>query len=495
MGAMSFILLEGLTDDLLQELERASVAAGPDNLSWPPHVSVEPGALTVRREVDESGSLVVPWSISGAGLLMGSTGTLIERSSPYRLVTELARGKVNQLRGQAADWVTGGLQVPADMADEIRTAGIRFGQAVTETPADQDTRAQAVLEQSYRISRRLVELYIEQMFQARHLRQPRLDTQLGCRLNAEAFPKKHGPVIEQTFNSLSLSFAWKEIEPAEASYRWEPFDALLHWAEDRYLTMSAGPLIDFTSSRLPDWLWLWQRDLSSIASFMCDYVETAVRRYQGRIRTWQLTASSNSGNVLGLGEDELLWLTARLIEAARQVDPKLELAVGISQPWGEYMVLEDRTHPPFIFADTLIRAGLNLAALDIELVMGVWPRGSYCRDLLEISRLLDLYSLLGVPLRVTLGYPSSSAPDPLADADLAVAAGHWRDGFAPEHQADWVASCTALALCKPTVRSVHWVHWSDGDPHYFPHCGLASDHVIVKPAVERLRALREAHLR
>ena len=145
---------------------------------------------------------------------------------------------------------------------------------------------------------------------------------------------------------------------------------------------------------------------------MCKFVETAVRRYRSRIRRWQLTAASNCASVLSLTEDELLGLTYRLAEAARQVDPSLELVVGIAQPWGEYMALADRTHSPFIFADTLIRSGLNLAALDVELVMGVTPRGSYCRDLLEMSRLLDLYALLGVPLRVTLGYPSSAQTRP-----------------------------------------------------------------------------------
>ncbi len=141
---------------------------------------------------------------------------------------------------------------------------------------------------------------------------------------------------------------------------------------------------------------------------MCDYVETTVKRYAGQIRAWQLCTASNSAGILGLGEDEFLWLTARLVEAARQVDPSLQLSVGIAQPWGEYMAVEDRTHSPFIFADTLVRSGLNLAALDLELSMGLSPRGSYCRDLLEISRLLDLYTLLGVPLRVTLAYPSAT---------------------------------------------------------------------------------------
>src|SRR5262249_4600103 len=132
--------------------------------------------------------------------------------------------------------------------------------------------------------------------------------------------------------------------------------------------------------------------------FMCRFVEAAVRRYRRRIRRWQLTAASNWASVLGLSEDELLSLTFRLGEAARQADSSLELVVGISQPWGEYMALADRTYSPFIFADTLIRSGLQLAALDLEVVMGVKGRGGYCRDLLELSRLIDMYALIGVDL-------------------------------------------------------------------------------------------------
>ena len=97
------------------------------------------------------------------------------------------------------------------------------------------------------------------------------------------------------------------------------------------------------------------------------------------------------------------------------------------------MAQEDRTHSPFIFADTLIRAGLNLAAVDMEWVMGVTPRGSYCRDVLDASRLLDMYALLGVPLRVTLGYPSAAGPDLDADPEMRLwtPIGCWGDGFSP----------------------------------------------------------------
>ena len=49
------------------------------------------------------------------GVLMTSTATVIERPQPYHLALELARGKVNQVRGQAADWLQGGLQVPVSL--------------------------------------------------------------------------------------------------------------------------------------------------------------------------------------------------------------------------------------------------------------------------------------------------------------------------------------------------------------------------------------------
>src|SRR5262245_60180759 len=104
MGTMQFQLPPSLPDDVLAELERASVAGGQDCMPYPSQAIVEDGVLIVHRRVEESGCLLVPWNIVGAGQLMASTATLMERLAPYHLLIELARGKVNQLRGQTADW-------------------------------------------------------------------------------------------------------------------------------------------------------------------------------------------------------------------------------------------------------------------------------------------------------------------------------------------------------------------------------------------------------
>ena len=100
---------------------------------------------------------------------------------------------------------------------------------------------------------------------------------------------------------------------------------------------------------------------------------------------------------------------------------------------------------------------------------------------------MDLYALLGVPLRLTLGYPAAATADPLADPELSVGAGRWHDGFTPQTQADWAATFAALALCKPFVQAVQWVHLSDAQPHQFPHAGLLDADNQPRPAFDRLR--------
>jgi hypothetical protein len=495
MGTMRFLLPSDLTATTRRELHHACLAGGYDNTPVPTRVSVEGLLLRARRELEESGYLLAPWPVEGVGQVMVSTATLMERDPPYDLVIELARGKVNQARGQAAEWRSVGLQIPDVLDDLVQTATLTFGRAVTAPPGAEAVRyARMALRQGYEAADALSREYVRQLIEARRQREPHLPTAFGCRL-AGPPAGAVADLLPAACNSVALPLTWKQIEPAESQYRWEPVEAALDWAEGHGLRVAAGPLVDFSRAALPEWLSLWEGDPTSLASFFCDYVETAVQRYRGRIRRWHLCAAGNRSNILGLGEEELLALTARLVESALQIDPGLEVVLGIAQPWGEYMASEDHTYSPFIFADTLLRHGLKLAAIELEWFLGVAGRGSYCRDLMEASRLLDLYALLGVPLQVALGYPSADGPDDLADPDLEPGYGHWRAGFTPEAQAEWAEGFGSLALSKPFVTGVHWCHLGDGEPHLLPHCGLLDAAGEPKPAFLRWRDLRELCVR
>jgi hypothetical protein len=493
MGKMSFLLPPGLPSDLLGELKNACLVGGFDNAPVPTDVTVDRKRLTAQRAVDESGYLVVPWEVDAVGRLMVSTATLIERDEAYRLALELARGKLHHLRNHLADWRLLGFSPCAEEKERLKTIGRSFGSAVTETSADvADRHAQEVLRDSVELAERCVQHYSESLFRLRHQRSPKLDVALGCQLSA--LPPNPDE-LAAAFNSVQLSLLWRDVEPLESRYNWERADAVVDWAEANDISLTAGPLLDFSPSGLPDWLSLWEGDLSNLANFVCDYAETAISRYRGRIHRWLLATGCNLSSVLSLGEDDVLWLTARLAEAALNMAGDLELIVGVCQPWGEYLAREEHTYTPLVFLDTLLRAGLKLAGLDVELVMGVSPRGSYCRDLLEANRLLDSFAVLSTPLQLTVAFPSSPAADKKADRELSVGRGGWKAGYTPDRQAEWAGQLASLALCKPYVSGVYWAHLSDADRHRFPNCGLLDAKNAAKPALATLRRIRETHLR
>jgi hypothetical protein len=494
MGMLTLLLPENLGADAARELERAFVAGGPDTMPWPSRAQVEDRRLIVRRDVGESGVLLAPWDIPQTGRLMGSTATLMERELPYDFQLELARGKVNQLRCQAEEWRASGLAMSSDLLESIRHASLGFGQAILEPGNDRSsTQAQEALVLSYRAAHELAQAYVNQVFRVRHERDPHLDVASSCRLGSVPTTEA-SQIIGETFNRITIPFTWSAIAPTDRAFCWDLQDSLLDWADAQSIPVAAGPLIDFASAQIPAWLWAWERDLSTLARFAAEYVAAAIKRYRDRIRRWHLVSGSNNASVLSLTEEELLRLTVKVAQVARQVDPGLELVVGIAQPWGDYLATQERAQSPFLFAETLIRTDLNLSALDIELVMGVTPRGSYCRDLLETSRLLDLYALLGVPLLVTMGYPSAASLDTNADPEQTVGNGYWRGEFDPARQAQWTADFSSLVLCKPYVQSIGWTHLADAAPHQFPNCGLIDPSGKEKPALETLRQLRKTHL-
>ncbi len=493
MGTMSFLLPSDVPPDMAGDFQSACLAGGFDHAPSPTKVQSNGKTLILQRTLDESGFLITPWHVQGVGRLMTSTATLVERSAPYHAAVELARGKVNQIRNHLSEWAPLGVQLPPALQQQFSDMSRGFGQVMSDYPSAQaDQSAQCVLTNSFRFVDEFAPFFANELFKLRHQRIPRLETAFGAQLNR--LPQSPDELAD-SFNVIRPSFNWRLIEAEEARYHWDAVDEVLDWAEDRGMPIVAGPLIDFSPSGLPDWINSWRGDLPNIANFMCDYVETVIARYRRRVNHWYLASACNIAGTLGLSEDDMLWLTARLAEAALQMAPELDISFGVVQPWAEYMAREEHTYTPIVFLDTLLRTGLRMKALNIEIVMGVAQRGSYCRDLLELSRLLDSFAVLSAPLHITMAAPSAEGPDPLAEPGLTAGFGSWEGGFTPQFQSEWASKFVGVALSKPYVTGLFWANLSDAAPHRFPHCGLLDETDQAKPALAVLRDLRQQHLK
>ncbi len=465
---------------------------GLDRSATRMRATVEGDVLACSREGEESGRLFVPWAIPGLGMAFVGTATLGQRPEPYDLAVELARGKLNDVRNQLADWRLMGLRTDEALEAKLAEAQSAFFRAATSraTPAEAHRAAQASLEASWETGQMLVDRYVQQVIQTRTAGGVKLPTQLGVAVDVE--PRRPWSAeMKATFNAARLACPWRSIAPTEGQNRWEAFDAQLSWAIKHKFALQAGPLIDLRPGTLPDWLYLWEGDFEAILGLAVDVVRQAVGRYRGKVPVWTLIHRPASGEFLGLGEEDQIRLTARLLQVARHVDPSAQYLVGFDRPWGDWLGQSKFQLGPLHVADYVARSDLGLSGIAIEVALGYTAPGSGQRDLFEFSRLLDLYALINLPLYVNLAIPSSLAADPLADPATKLQPGDWPADLDEAAHARVAAGFIALAVAKPFVRSVTWCQASDGLPHLYPSAGLLRRDHTPKPLVAWLRTFRK----
>ena len=495
MGVMRFLIPAIRLKDW-PEVHRAYVC-GVDQSVFPTRVELDGNVLACRRQTSESGKLHVAWGVNGFGRPVLSTASLPEREQPYVLAVELARGKIVQVRNQLATWQGAGMQIPADFVSLHSAAHQAFTKAAAaqDKPEQAAVFAQQALEKACGAAEVLTQAYSRQSLANRHRRYAQVPTLLGCHLSQNVPDSAQGEQFLAAFNSAGVPIEWRSVEPTEGEYLWDAADAQVEWCQEHKLVIRGGPLLDLSPNGLPPWLVKWEHDIWNLQSFVCDFVETAIRRYLGRIRIWEVSARVNSGGALALTEENRLSLVAKTLEVARHVDEEAQLYIRVDQPWAEYQARGQHRLAPLHFADALVRARLGLTGINLEIAVGFRPRGTMSRDLLDYSRLIDVWSSLSLPLHITLAFPSAKGPDPLCTSDLEVDGESWRTAWTEAAQAEWLDMYLPLLIAKPSVVGVFWSHLSDAEPHAFPHAGLYGAGGAVKPALDRFVSHRRNYLK
>lgn len=487
MGVMRFIVSP--PDRITPEMAQLAYMSGLDRIPWRGAGCLADGRLVFDREASDSGNLFVPWPVEGHGTLTLATACLMERETPYELPLELARGEISQFRNQLAEWQAIGLEVPQPVRQLANEATRLFAQATARIAHREESAqlADKALAKILNASTRLANCYIEQAWAVRRMAHGRRPW-LGIDLDTSGLDEPTARRIAATFGAARIPMAWAEVETSEGTRNWAIFDRLVRWCRQREWFVCGGPVLQFGPGNSPDWLYLFEDDFAGLQSSVSEYVEATVTRYRGQVDLWQCVGRPNTVDFLSLEEEEMVQLTAHVVEQIRSLDPQTPLVVGFDQPWGEYVGRRDVDFPPVYFADALIRANLGISGLLLEINQGYHPGGTLPRDLLDLSRQLDAWSTLGVPLYVSVCAPSADHDDPLARrTDRPI-----QSDCSPKTQQAWAGRYLPMILAKPYVHGVFWSQLHDSVPHDFAHGGLFDFHRRAKPALATLTNLNEA---
>lgn len=448
------------------------------------------GVLSLFRQSSESATSHIPVSLPERGQLVLSTTSLPEREQPYHLGMELLRGTLGEVREQASVWELARMAIP----ERFRSVQRQAFQALAQAGGCQDQPEVCNpillngLKQTLEASDSLIEAYVLQRTtnRANQAGSPML---LGATLDATALQARD--LFTGAFNSARVPIEWRWIEPEEGNYQWQLLDHLIERCIDPRMPIIGGPLLDFTPQGLPKWLAPWAGDILNLPSFVCDFVETAINRYTGRIRIWEVAAYGNLGGALALSEEHRLAVIARAMETALRTDSDAQFFVRIGQPWGEYLANGNHRLTPFQLVDALLRSHLGLSGVTIEIAMGYGPPGSLTRTRLALSRLIDMWSLLGIQLHVILACPSRIGPDPAAYGGCDVQPGSWRLNWSEEAQTAWLDEFVPMVAAKPAVTGVFLTSFGDSLAHRYPHSGVLRPDGTPKPAIEVFQRRRQ----
>lgn len=492
MGQMRFAIPR--PERLVGHAVEQAYLASSDGIPWECRSWLAQDTLIIERDTHESGYLYFPWHVPGRGRLQLSTGSLMERKEPYCLPVELARGTVHRLRQQIALWLGAGMPLPSEWKGSLTAVTQTLAQAVTsqDHPLLAQTLAEDAIRQALDLADQFGSQQVRQALALRREQSALSGVLLGARLQVPLEGAAAEPFL-QACNLAVLGHTWASWEPRPGDYDFQATDALVAWCQQQQMRCCLGPLLCLDKHGLPDWLFL-DDSYDEIAASALALVEAVVQRYRGKVHLWHIAARMNQEGALGFSEEQRLRLVVDAVDRARALDARTPLVVSFNQPWAEYIARQDQELTPLYFADTLLRGGIGLAGVAIELAYGYWPCGTLPRDMLEVSRHLDRWGQLGAPLMVLVTAPSSLAADPLASHPARPLPDLKEGGITPFWQAELAGWLLPLLLSKPQVQAIVWDTWQDDQPHELVHAGLCEAQGQPKPAWRKMVELRRKWL-
>ena len=474
--------------------------SGIEGVPWAGRIESNEGGFSIERAIDESGKLSIVWPNREFGVSVLTTASLRCQSDAYWLPVELARGTLHRVRQRAFEWQRLGLKLPDAFNVLIDEAVAHFIDAIlllTSSPYLACQKAQQSIDAAMSASRPLCRSFMTQAIQFRIQQEKQLSTLLGIRVGSLPRWRAEAMVAREACNTVEVSPSWHHVEADSDRIGYEVFDDQMQWAKDQGLRIVGGPLISLQPHAIQNWMYMLG-DFDSLYQGACQFVQRTVERYRGKVSIWNVGAGLNSPNELGFSDEQILQLAVGIVQAARRADPRTPVLVTMDMPWAEYLGQKANAISPIHFSDALLRADLGLSGIGLEMNLSYSPGGSLPRDLIDISDLIDQWSVLAVPLVAFVTTPSSPESDPNSFAKYRMVT-DWKlpslssvEETAPQSQplATYALETIQMLLAKQTVHGIFWNQPSDREKHVYANAGLIDSNGNPRPLLDGLSQLR-----
>ncbi len=463
---------------------------GLDGIPWPCRISVSvpdkseetDRTITISRNRDESGKLYLIYPVDHRGEMMICTGTLPVRECCYELLTELARGTLNRLRNQISIWEEGGLYIEDGVHAYVQLATRLLSKSILAT--ENKMRDDA--------ARQSIEASMDGIFDLSH--------SFGAQISK--FRREHEQM--SNFWMANSIGSGDQFEPSLASKEFDLLKINLNSGNTELEDKISGGREELLGKRVIVGPWL-DASIGGMDSRLINVDDFGARKEQlliecrkqlSRIpRTTSLIHVASRLNGIGhrhLSYPQQLSVTVDMLRLIEESQTDLPTLISFDFPWAERLAGAVGGVHPLQIADSLMRQGLPISFLGLDINLDYWPNGSMIRDPLQWIDLVDVWAQLGLPLVICLRMPTGHG------AQLNPEDSHHRpvnsssSNLTDENRITFLKTVMPMMIARPSVHGMIWQQWSDTDDSRFPNSGLVDEQGAPKAIQAALKHIRNA---
>jgi GH35 family endo-1,4-beta-xylanase len=452
---------------------------GPGDVPIRGSVKFEDGHVVCRPRAANAVAVCLQWDVGRMGRIMLQTCLLPDRSRPYDLVLELVRHRIKMFIAKSEEWQMFDLDPEHPAIRRWEESRSLFFEALSMDDAVAAGRvARKALIRAVEATERLAMAHAEILLHWRFGNRPASSRTLGVRVHVARESAPLREIVKSNFDLLVLPMNWKEIEVEEGKYNWGPMDSWVTWAVREGIPVVLGPLLNFSKTALPKWMYVWEHDYSTCRDLVYEQVERVVHRYSNSVAIWNLASGININDNFKFTTEQMLDLTRMANLIARQAREGTRTMIELAQPFGEHCAVNNNSVPPLTFMDRVIEEGIRIDCIGVQLLFGQKKAGRASRDLMQISDVIDRYLALEMPVVISaFGVPNRPIDDK---------GGYWHQPWSSDEQSRWMSRVFAVAMSKPFVETLVWAELYDHSGADLPSAGLVSETGQAKPVLRRL---------